>query len=140
MREQQIRSTIHCEVIMQIALMSINLPFNIIKSVFKNRQVKKRNYSTNKKEVALEIQLNHAHIACLFDEDHTCDVVFIFLDHPADMIHYHTYCTTKYPFDESVNGWVYNNRCIQIHTECEQFNLLIIPISLAKQLHGTSIP
>jgi len=123
----------HCKEQITAACHVLNTPFKTVKALFQDKEITviKRSYKTEK-DLMMEIRFDTATLSCLFDQNKLCDGVFLFPDESTNILHYIEYCSQTYSYHYLLQGWLTNNCCIQIHSEDNEYNLIVLPIKPTK--------
>ena len=120
---------INCTEHIALACSAINSSLQSVKTIFYGKELYEVHSSyKEEKDFQLEIRFDTATLTCLFNENNICEGAFLFLDDLMDITFYIEYCNRTYPCDMILKGWIVNNYLIQINTENQECNLMILPI------------
>lgn len=128
MNSQSSNNHMDCGEQIVTACLVMNVSFPVIKSLFQEKEITVFDYSNgSEKELMVEIRFENATLCCLFDEKQVCDSAFLFLDYPADVLHYIKYCNEGYLYDYILSAWIIKDCCIQLQFQDKECRFLFLP-------------
>ncbi|MCI1648560.1 MAG: hypothetical protein LKI39_02995 [Bacteroides sp.] len=116
--------------LIMLGSLAVNASLQTARTLFLDREQCETYYSyKEKKEVSLEVQFESSVLTCLFDNNNTCERVFLLVDTAIDFVHCIEYCCNTFPMHEGPRGWETNHCLIQIYIDNQQeYGLSISPI------------